>query len=87
MFCVATAPTPALAQEHRAATAGEEEDMAMPNMPVSLQRATMEKVTEGPQYVVPHYGTTNLPVRLQADQLLVRSRKNSVSARLVCKDV
>lgn len=32
MFCVATAPTPARAWAQRAATQGEEEETAMPNM-------------------------------------------------------
>ena len=45
MFCDATAPVPASAHEHLAATAGEEEDMAIPNIPLSLQRATRENVT------------------------------------------
>ena len=44
-FCDATAPTPACAHEHLAATAGDEDEIAMPNMPVSLQRATRENVT------------------------------------------
>jgi hypothetical protein len=43
-FWLATAPTPACAQEHRAATAGDDDDIATPNIPVWLQRATMEKV-------------------------------------------
>ena len=44
MFWLATAPTPDRAYAHRAATAGEEEEIAIPNMPVSAQRATREKV-------------------------------------------
>jgi len=44
-FCDATAPTPAVAHEHLAATAGEEDEIAIPNIPVSLQRATRENVT------------------------------------------
>lgn len=44
MFCVATAPTPALAKAQRADTAGEEEEIATPNFLVVSQRATSEKV-------------------------------------------
>jgi hypothetical protein len=44
MFWLATAPTPALTCAQRAATAGEEDEMAIPNCPVRAQRATMEKV-------------------------------------------
>lgn len=43
-FCEATAPTPARANEQRAATAGDDDEMAMPNIPVSTQRATSENV-------------------------------------------
>src|SRR5574337_323550 len=43
-FCEATAPTPARAYEHLAATAGEDEAIATPNILVSGQRATSEKV-------------------------------------------
>src|ERR1700761_3588110 len=44
-FWLATAPAPASAKAQRAATAGEEEVDATPNMPVRAQRATIEKVT------------------------------------------
>ena len=44
MFCVATAPTPARAWAQRAATQGEDDDTATPNMPVSGQCAEIEKV-------------------------------------------
>jgi hypothetical protein len=44
MFCVAKAPMPARAWAQRAATAGLEEDTAMPNMPVRGQRPRIEKV-------------------------------------------
>ena len=47
-FCVATAPTPALAKAQRAATAGEDEEIANPNCPVSAHFATIEKVTLNP---------------------------------------
>ncbi len=47
-FCVATAPVPACAQAQRAATAGDDEEMATPNWPVFSQRATMEKVMNVP---------------------------------------
>jgi hypothetical protein len=43
-FCDATAPTPARAWAQRAATAGEEEDIASPNCPVAGQRASKVKV-------------------------------------------
>src|SRR5258708_3370969 len=43
-FWVATAPTLARAWAQRAATAGLEEETAMPIMPVRWQRAEMEKV-------------------------------------------
>jgi hypothetical protein len=43
-FCVETAPTPARTWAQRAATLGEDEDTAMPNMPVSAQRPETEKV-------------------------------------------
>ena len=48
-FWLATAPTPGRAWAHRAATAGDEEDTAMPNDPVAAQRAAMEKVTPPPR--------------------------------------
>ena len=44
MFWLATAPTPALVYEQRAATAGEDEEIATPNIPVSAHLATREKV-------------------------------------------
>ena len=44
IFCEATAPTLARAKEHRAATAGEEDEIAMPNIPVLAHRATSENV-------------------------------------------
>jgi len=44
MFWLATIPAPARAWEQRAATAGDEEEIAIPNMPVLAQRAAMEKV-------------------------------------------
>ena len=47
-FCEATAPTPARACAQRAATAGEDEAITMPNIPVSAQRATSEKVIPVP---------------------------------------
>ena len=47
-FCVATAPTPALAKAQRAATAGEDEEIASPNCPVSAHFATIEKVIKSP---------------------------------------
>lgn len=43
-FWVETAPTPARTWAQRAATLGEEEETAMPNMPVSAQRPETEKV-------------------------------------------
>ena len=46
-FCVETAPTPARAKAQRAATAGEDDEIAIPNCPVSAQRATIEKVIAG----------------------------------------
>jgi hypothetical protein len=48
MFCVATTPTPALACAQRAATAGDDELIAMPNRLASAHRATIEKVTYDP---------------------------------------
>jgi hypothetical protein len=45
MFCEATAATPARACAQRAATAGEEDEMAMPKRLVRAQRAAIEKVT------------------------------------------
>jgi hypothetical protein len=44
MFCTATTPTLARAWAHRAATAGDEEETAIANIPVVGQRAAMEKV-------------------------------------------
>ena len=44
MFCVAATPTPARAWAQRAATAGEEDEITIPNRPVSGQRARREKV-------------------------------------------
>jgi hypothetical protein len=44
MFCVDTAPTSLRVKAQRAATAGEEEVTATPNIPVSSQRATIENV-------------------------------------------
>jgi hypothetical protein len=44
MFWLATAPIPARAWAQRAATAGDEDDTATPNMPVCAHRATMENV-------------------------------------------
>jgi hypothetical protein len=44
MFCVATAPTPARACAQRAATAGEDDAIATPNMRVCVQRAAIENV-------------------------------------------
>ncbi len=44
MFWLAAAPTPARAWAQRAATAGEDDATATPNIPVSAQRATTEKV-------------------------------------------
>jgi hypothetical protein len=46
MFCVATAPTAARACAQRAATAGEDDAMAMPNIRDDDARAAMEKVTD-----------------------------------------
>jgi hypothetical protein len=46
MFWEATAPTPALAWAHRAPTAGDEEEIATPNITRSEERATMERVTD-----------------------------------------
>jgi hypothetical protein len=43
-FWLTTAPTPAWANEHLAATAADDEDIATPNIPVRLHRATIEKV-------------------------------------------
>ena len=48
MFCVATAPTLALACAHRAATQGEDDETAIPNIPVSGHRAEIEKVMAKP---------------------------------------
>ena len=48
MFWLATAPTPARRCAQRAATAGDDEEMAMPNIPVAGQRAVIEKVMRGP---------------------------------------
>jgi hypothetical protein len=45
MFCVQAAPTPARAHAQRAATAGEDEEMATPNCPVRAQRPAIESVT------------------------------------------
>ena len=50
MFCVPNAPTPARAWAQRAATAGDDDDTAMPNIPVSTQRAAMEKVISSPSF-------------------------------------
>src|SRR5262249_52114821 len=61
MFWVDTAPTPAAACAHRAATAALEDETAMPNIPVLLQRPTMEKVicwTE-PHSSGPHHFLTS----------------------------
>src|SRR5713101_6576085 len=44
MFWLAIAPTMGRACTQRAATAGEEEEIAIPNMPVLVQRAVREKV-------------------------------------------
>src|ERR1700722_8908355 len=44
MFWLAIEPTPGRACTQRAATAGEEDAIAIPNMPVSGQRAVREKV-------------------------------------------
>ncbi len=49
MFWLATAPTPARAKAQRAPTAGLDEHTDTPNMPVALQRATIEKVKYRPQ--------------------------------------
>jgi hypothetical protein len=46
MFCVATAPMPMRACAQRAATAGEDEAIATPNMRVRVHRAAMEKVID-----------------------------------------
>jgi len=43
-FWLATAPAPAAAKAQRAATAGEDEDTATPNIPVFSHLATIEKV-------------------------------------------
>ena len=48
MFCVQAAPTPARAHAQRAATAGDDEEMATPNWPVSAQRPAIESVTSRP---------------------------------------
>src|SRR6266853_6320903 len=47
MFWLATAPTLARTCTHRAATAGDDEEMTIPSMPVSGQRAEREKVILG----------------------------------------
>ena len=44
MFWLATTPTPARTWAQRAATAGEEDAITMPNWPVLAQRAIREKV-------------------------------------------
>jgi cation diffusion facilitator family transporter len=44
MFCVATAPTPASVHAQRAATAGDDEDIAIPTIPVRAQRAVIDNV-------------------------------------------
>jgi hypothetical protein len=44
MFWLPTAPTWARAYAQRAATAGEDDETAMPNMPVRAHRATIENV-------------------------------------------
>jgi hypothetical protein len=50
MFWVPNAPMPARAWAQRAATAGDDDDTAMPNIPVSTQRAAMEKVISSPSF-------------------------------------
>jgi hypothetical protein len=44
MFCVVTAPTPARANAHRAATAVEDDATATANRPVAAHRAAIENV-------------------------------------------
>src|SRR5216683_4194531 len=44
MFWLATAPTSARTCTHRAATAGDDDEMTIPSIPVSGQRAEREKV-------------------------------------------
>jgi hypothetical protein len=44
MFCVVTAPIPARAYAHRAATAGDDEATAAANRPVDAHRAAIENV-------------------------------------------
>jgi hypothetical protein len=51
MFCVVTAPIPARAKAHRAATAGEEDATATANRPVEAHRAAMENVMDGSGFV------------------------------------
>ena len=48
MFCDADAPTPGRRWVQRAATAGLEELIAMPNAPVAGHRAVSENVTMPP---------------------------------------
>src|ERR1700761_4515162 len=48
MFWLATAPTLARRWTQRAATAGEDDEITMPNMPVSGQRALSENVMPSP---------------------------------------
>jgi hypothetical protein len=49
MFWLAMAPTMGRTCTQRAATAGEDEEIAIPNMPVLGQRAVKEKVMASPQ--------------------------------------
>jgi hypothetical protein len=49
MFCVVTAPTPADAKAHRAATAGDDEATATANRPVETHRAAIENVISAPR--------------------------------------
>ena len=44
IFWLATTPTPALAKAQRAATAGDDDEMAIPNWFVSTHLATIENV-------------------------------------------
>src|SRR5271166_4549639 len=44
-FCEQTAPTPARTCAQRAATVGDDDEIAMPNCPVLVQRAAIENVT------------------------------------------
>jgi hypothetical protein len=44
MFWVQAAPIPARAQAQRAATAGDDDEIATPNWPVQAQRPAMERV-------------------------------------------